>query len=134
MYHPYCRYGRGGADDGYAIFAAVNSVKVLQAQKQAHPRCCIIIEGSEESGSTDLMYYVDKLKKRIGTPRYFILCPILIPYQSLHSDFVYDLQCGDLPGLWMSELRSIVDDSVTERSIYGVFEVSIIEGRYSQWR
>ena len=63
-------YGRGGADDGYAIFAAINAVKALQDQNKPHPRCCIIIEGSEESGSPDLIYYLDKLKDRVGTPRY----------------------------------------------------------------
>eukprot|EP01084_Bolivina_argentea_P306407 529473_1 len=42
-------YGRGGADDGYSIFCAVNSLGALQDQNVSHPRCCIVIEGSEES-------------------------------------------------------------------------------------
>ena len=66
-------YGRAGADDGYAIFAAIDSIRVLQSQKKDHSRCCIIIEGSEESGSPDLMYYIDKLSDKIGTPRYMYI-------------------------------------------------------------
>ena len=67
-------YGRGGADDGYAIFAAVDSIRVLQSQNKPHPRICIVIEGSEESGSPDLLFYIDKLKERIGVPKYIIIC------------------------------------------------------------
>ena len=40
-------YGRGGADDGYAIFAAIDSIKALQLQKLDYPRIVILIEGSE---------------------------------------------------------------------------------------
>ena len=32
-------YGRGGADDGYAIFAALSAIGALQAQGVAHARC-----------------------------------------------------------------------------------------------
>ena len=65
-------YGRGGADDGYAIFAAIDCIRVLKEQGLDHPRICTIIEGSEESGSIDLVYYLNKLKDRIGTPGYII--------------------------------------------------------------
>jgi len=44
-------YGRGGADDGYAIFAAIASVKVLQEQNLPHSRVVILVEACEESGS-----------------------------------------------------------------------------------
>ena len=44
-------YGRGGADDGYAIFAAITSLKALQEQDLPHARIVIIIEACEESGS-----------------------------------------------------------------------------------
>src|SRR2546427_1764886 len=37
-------YGRGGADDGYAVFAVVSAVKALQQQRAAHPRLVAIIE------------------------------------------------------------------------------------------
>jgi acetylornithine deacetylase/succinyl-diaminopimelate desuccinylase-like protein len=48
-------YGRGAADDGYAIFCAVTSIKALQEQGCSHARCVIVLEASEESGSPDLM-------------------------------------------------------------------------------
>ncbi len=59
-------YGRGGADDGYAVFASLAAVEALQKHGQAHPRCVVIIEGCEESGSVDLPHYVDLLAERIG--------------------------------------------------------------------
>jgi acetylornithine deacetylase/succinyl-diaminopimelate desuccinylase-like protein len=38
-------YGRGGADDGYSLFASVCAVKALEEQKIPHGRIMIIIEG-----------------------------------------------------------------------------------------
>ncbi len=61
-------YGRGGADDGYAMFACLAAVKAIQTQGKAHPRIVILVEGGEESGSPDLINYIDKLKDRIGVP------------------------------------------------------------------
>jgi len=62
-------FGRGGADDGYSIFAAIDCIRALQDQGADHPRCVIIIEGSEESGSPDLDFYFELLKPRIGKPQ-----------------------------------------------------------------
>jgi acetylornithine deacetylase/succinyl-diaminopimelate desuccinylase-like protein len=59
-------YGRGGADDGYAIYAAITAIQALKAQGVAHPRIVGLIETSEESGSADLLPYVDALKARLG--------------------------------------------------------------------
>jgi acetylornithine deacetylase/succinyl-diaminopimelate desuccinylase-like protein len=61
-------YGRGGADDGYAMFASLAALLALKEQNIAHARAVILIEASEESGSTDLPFYVDHLSARIGTP------------------------------------------------------------------
>lgn len=61
-------YGRGGADDGYAVFSALAAIKALQQQQIPHARCVIVIEASEESGSVDLPAYVQHLKPRIGNP------------------------------------------------------------------
>jgi acetylornithine deacetylase/succinyl-diaminopimelate desuccinylase-like protein len=61
-------YGRGGADDGYATFAALAALEVLQDQRIPHARCVVLIEGCEESGSFDLPHYVEHLRERIGTP------------------------------------------------------------------
>jgi acetylornithine deacetylase/succinyl-diaminopimelate desuccinylase-like protein len=61
-------YGRGGADDGYATFASLTALKILQDQGIPHARCVVIIEGSEESGSPDLPHYIEHLRDRIGGP------------------------------------------------------------------
>lgn len=44
-------YGRGAADDGYAIFSAILSIKALQIQNLSHPNIIILVEGDEESSS-----------------------------------------------------------------------------------
>jgi acetylornithine deacetylase/succinyl-diaminopimelate desuccinylase-like protein len=59
-------YGRGGADDGYAIYAAITAIQVLKSQHAAHPRIVGLVETCEESGSYDLMPYIDVLRKRLG--------------------------------------------------------------------
>ena len=59
-------YGRGGADDGYAIFASLTAVNALRRDKIPHARCVILIEACEESGSYDLPAYIDHLAPRIG--------------------------------------------------------------------
>jgi acetylornithine deacetylase/succinyl-diaminopimelate desuccinylase-like protein len=61
-------YGRGGADDGYAIYGSLAAVMALQEQGLPHARCVILIEACEESGSYDLPAYVDHLAERIGQP------------------------------------------------------------------
>jgi acetylornithine deacetylase/succinyl-diaminopimelate desuccinylase-like protein len=61
-------YGRGGADDGYAIFGSITAITNLHQQKLPHARCLILIEGSEESGSPDLPHYVQLLAPRIKIP------------------------------------------------------------------
>jgi acetylornithine deacetylase/succinyl-diaminopimelate desuccinylase-like protein len=59
-------YGRGGADDGYAAYAAIAAIKALKSQNIAHPKIVGLIETAEESGSFDLLSYVDALKTRMG--------------------------------------------------------------------
>ena len=59
-------YGRGGADDGYAVYASIAAIQALKAQGVAHPRIVGLIETCEESGSTDLLPYVDALRERLG--------------------------------------------------------------------
>jgi len=61
-------YGRGTADDGYSVFAAVTAVELLAAEETAHPRVVVLVEGSEESGSPDLPGHLDDLAGRIGRP------------------------------------------------------------------
>lgn len=80
-------YGRGGADDGYALFGAVTALAALRAQGAAHGRAVIMIEASEESGSPDLPHYVTALAPRIGSPS-LIVC--------------LDSGCGDYERLWLT--------------------------------
>ncbi|HEU0198152.1 MAG TPA: M20/M25/M40 family metallo-hydrolase [Nevskiaceae bacterium] len=87
-------YGRGGADDGYAIFAALSALLALQAQGIGHARCVILIEACEESGSVDLPHYVEHLAPRLGQPS-LVVC--------------LDSGCGDYERLWMTtSLRGLV--------------------------
>jgi len=59
-------YGRGGADDGYAVYASIAAVQALKAQGAPHPRIIGLIETCEESGSYDLLPYVNALRERMG--------------------------------------------------------------------
>jgi acetylornithine deacetylase/succinyl-diaminopimelate desuccinylase-like protein len=63
-------YGRGTADDGYSLFAAVTG---LLAVEGGRGRVVILIEASEESGSPDLSAYVAHLQDRIGSPS-LVIC------------------------------------------------------------
>jgi len=92
-------YGRGGADDGYAIFASITAIQALKKQNIPHGRIIVVIEASEESGSPDLMFYIDRLKDRIGHPN-FIIC--------------LDSGAGDYEHLWLTtSLRGIVIGTLT---------------------
>ena len=65
-------YGRGTADDGYAIFSLLECIKIIQQQNFPHGDIKIIIEGAEESGSPGLIEYLIKLKDKIKTPELMI--------------------------------------------------------------
>src|SRR5262249_34582055 len=43
-------FGRGGADDVYAIFASLTALGVLARERVPHARCVVLIEAYEESG------------------------------------------------------------------------------------
>ena len=60
-------YGRGGADDGYAVFAALSAILALDLQGVPRPRCVGLIETCEESGSYDLPAYLEALAPRMGS-------------------------------------------------------------------
>lgn len=94
-----CLYGRGGADDGYAAFAAVTALGALAAHGIPHARCVLLVEASEESGSPDLSHYVAALADRIGTPE-LVIC--------------LDSGCGDYDHLWLTtSLRGLVNATLT---------------------
>ena len=92
-------YGRGGADDGYAIYGSLAAVMALQAQGAAHARCVVLIEACEESGSYDLPAYVDHLAGRIGKPS-LVVC--------------LDSGCGNYEQLWCTtSLRGLAGGNLT---------------------
>lgn len=59
-------FGRGLADDGYSIFAALLAIEEAQRRGHALGRCVVLIEASEESGSPDLEPYLDSLADFLG--------------------------------------------------------------------
>ena len=92
-------YGRGGADDGYAIYGSLAAIMALQQQGVAHARCVVLIEACEESGSYDLPAYVDHLAERIGKPS-LVVC--------------LDSGCGNYEQLWCTtSLRGMAGGNLT---------------------
>ena len=92
-------YGRGGADDGYAVFAALSALKFLNEEKRSHARCVILIECCEESGSYDLPAYLDALSARIQSPGLVV---------------GLDSGCGNYEQLWgTTSLRGILNGVLT---------------------
>lgn len=61
-------YGRGTADDGYSVFAALSALEVLEGAGTSRPRVLVLVEASEESGSPDLDAHLEALAHRLGTP------------------------------------------------------------------
>ena len=60
-------YGRGGADDGYSVFAALIGIAAVHEQGGRHGRLVVLIEASEESSSVHLAEHLERLLPRIGT-------------------------------------------------------------------
>jgi acetylornithine deacetylase/succinyl-diaminopimelate desuccinylase-like protein len=102
-------YGRGGADDGYAVYASLTALLALDAQGVPRPRCVGLIEACEESGSFDLPAYIDVLKPRLGNVS-LVVC--------------LDSGAGSYDQLWLTtSLRGMVS---------GVLKVEILsEGVHS---
>ena len=102
-------YGRGGADDGYAVYAALTALEALDKQGLPRPRCVGLIESCEESGSFDLPAYIDALKPRLGNVS-LVVC--------------LDSGAGNYDQLWLTtSLRGMVS---------GVLKVEILsEGVHS---
>jgi acetylornithine deacetylase/succinyl-diaminopimelate desuccinylase-like protein len=66
-------YGRGGADDGYALFASLTAVQALRRAGGSHRRIVLVIEASEESGSPDLSEHIEALAPTLG-PVSLVVC------------------------------------------------------------
>jgi acetylornithine deacetylase/succinyl-diaminopimelate desuccinylase-like protein len=78
-------YGRGGADDGYAVFSSLTAIAALKAQKVPLARCVLLIEACEESGSVDLPAHLETLGEQIGDPS-LVIC--------------LDAECGNYDQVW----------------------------------
>jgi acetylornithine deacetylase/succinyl-diaminopimelate desuccinylase-like protein len=78
-------FGRGGADDGYAVFSSLTAIAALKAQKVPLARCVLLIEACEESGSIDLPAHLEALGDEIGEPS-LVIC--------------LDAECGNYDQLW----------------------------------
>ena len=102
-------YGRGGADDGYAVYASLTALMALDKQGIARPRCVGLIESCEESGSFDLPAYIDVLRPRLGNVS-LVVC--------------LDSGAGNYDQLWLTtSLRGMVS---------GVLKVEVLtEGVHS---
>jgi acetylornithine deacetylase/succinyl-diaminopimelate desuccinylase-like protein len=91
-------YGRGAADDGYAVFAALSAIMALDAQGVARPRCIGLIETCEESGSYDLPAYLDALSPRMGDVQLVV---------------ALDSGCGNFDQMWVTtSLRGLVNGTL----------------------
>ncbi len=92
-------YGRGGADDGYAVYAALTIIAGLDRQNIPRPRCVGIIESCEESGSPDLPAYLDMLAPRFG---------------DVQLVAGLDSGCGNYEQLWVTtSLRGLIGGVLT---------------------
>ena len=102
-------YGRGGADDGYAIFASLTAINAARRDGLPHARAVILIEACEESGSYDLPAYIESLAQRLGQIS-LVIC--------------LDSGCANYDQLWSTtSLRGLV---------VGKLEVSLLtEGVHS---
>ncbi len=78
-------YGRGAADDGYAVFSSLTAIAALKAQQVRLPRCVVLIEACEESGSFDLPAHLEALGDAIGDPS-LVVC--------------LDAECGNYSQVW----------------------------------
>jgi acetylornithine deacetylase/succinyl-diaminopimelate desuccinylase-like protein len=92
-------YGRGSADDGYAVYSALSAVMALDAQNAARPHCVGLIETCEESGSYDLPAYLDALRPRMGEVKLVV---------------ALDSGAGNYDQMWVTtSLRGLVDGTLT---------------------
>jgi acetylornithine deacetylase/succinyl-diaminopimelate desuccinylase-like protein len=78
-------YGRGAADDGYAVFSSLTAIAALKEQQVRLPRCVLLIEACEESGSVDLPAHLAALGEMLGEPS-LVVC--------------LDAECGNYEQVW----------------------------------
>src|SRR5256886_2228506 len=94
-------YGRGAADDGYAVFSSLTAIAALKEQRVRLPRCLVLIEACEESGSGDLPAHLATLGSALGEPA-LVVC--------------LDAECGNYEQVWCTtSLRGLVDGTLRVR-------------------
>jgi acetylornithine deacetylase/succinyl-diaminopimelate desuccinylase-like protein len=94
-------YGRGAADDGYAVFSSLTAIAALKEQRVRLPRCLILIEACEESGSGDLPFHLSALGETLGEPS-LVVC--------------LDAECGNYDQVWCTtSLRGNLVGTLTVR-------------------
>lgn len=92
-------YGRGTADDGYALFFSIAAIQALRANGIPYPTVNFILDFDEEGGSVNLERYLEKFSFKIGTPD---LCITL------------DSGAGDYNRIWNTTTeRGIVTGTLT---------------------
>lgn len=108
-------YGRGGADDGYAVFACICAMEHLLEAKAPRPNIKVAIEFSEESGSTDLPFYFAKHAAKFGTPR------LIVCLDSGAGNYDQFWMTTSLRGLITGNLRvQVLDEGVHSGDASGV--------------
>jgi len=94
-------YGRGAADDGYAVFSSLTAIAALKEQQVRLPRCVVLIEACEESGSYDLPAHLEALGSALGEPS-LVVC--------------LDAECGNYEQVWCTtSLRGNLVGTLTVR-------------------
>jgi acetylornithine deacetylase/succinyl-diaminopimelate desuccinylase-like protein len=94
-------YGRGAADDGYAVFSSLTAIAALKEQQLRLPRCVVLIEACEESGSYDLPAHLAALGPALGEPS-LVVC--------------LDAECGNYEQVWCTtSLRGNLVGTLTVR-------------------
>jgi acetylornithine deacetylase/succinyl-diaminopimelate desuccinylase-like protein len=107
-------YGRGGADDGYSVFAALSAIEAVREAGGRHGRCIVLIEASEESGSIHLPAHLDALGPLLGNVS-MVVC--------------LDSGAPDYAALWLTtSLRGIINAELSVQVLERGFHSGIVGG------
>ncbi|MBI4934696.1 MAG: M20/M25/M40 family metallo-hydrolase [Actinobacteria bacterium] len=147
-------YGRGGADDGYSVFAALTAIAAVHEQGGRHARVVVLIEASEESSSVHLADHLQRLLPRIGVADLVVtldsfcesydrlwtttstrgVCGGVLDIEVCADDPHSGRASGVLPSSFriLRELLDRVEDSATGRLLLSSANVQIPEHRIAE--